>query len=68
MNGARMMPDKSLKRILMIEDEPDIRTVAELALEAIGGFELTACESGQHALEQIDQCEPQLIVQTSESA
>ncbi|MBQ0747986.1 MAG: response regulator [Marinobacter sp.] len=57
-----MMPDKSLKRILMIEDEPDIRTVAELALEAIGGFELTACESGQHALEQIDQCEPQLIV------
>ncbi len=62
MNGARMMPDKSLKRILMIEDEPDIRTVAELALEAIGGFELTAYESGQHALEQIDQCEPQLIV------
>lgn len=57
-----MMPDNSLKRILMIEDEPDIRTVAELALEAIGGFELTACESGQQALEQIGECQPQLIV------
>ena len=56
------MPDKGLKRILMIEDEPDIRAVAELALEAIGGFELTACESGQQALEQIDRCKPQLIV------
>ncbi len=29
-----MKPGNSLKRILMIEDEPDIRTVAELALEA----------------------------------
>lgn len=57
-----MAPDNNLKRILMIEDEPDIRTVAELALEAIGGFELTACESGQQGLEQIDACQPQLIV------
>lgn len=57
-----MAPDNSLKRILMIEDEPDIRAVAELALEAIGGFELTACESGQQGLEQIDACQPQLIV------
>ncbi|HEA51439.1 hypothetical protein LCGC14_0768720 [marine sediment metagenome] len=56
------MPDSSLKRILMIEDEPDIRTVAELALEAIGGFELTACESGQQALERIEDCRPQLIL------
>lgn len=56
------MPDSSLKRILMIEDEPDIRTVAELALEAIGGFELTACESGQQALERIADCRPQLIL------
>ncbi|WP_298452149.1 response regulator [uncultured Marinobacter sp.] len=56
------MPPENLKRILMVEDEPDIRTVAELALEAIGGYELTACESGQQALEQIGECRPQLIV------
>lgn len=56
------MAPESLQRILMVEDEPDIRTVAELALEAIGGFELTACESGQHALKKIEECRPQLIV------
>ncbi|WP_417518966.1 response regulator [Marinobacter sp.] len=57
-----MTPDNRLERILMIEDEPDIRAVAELALEAIGGFELTACESGQQALERIGECKPQLIL------
>ncbi|MGO1500329.1 MAG: response regulator [Marinobacter sp.] len=57
-----MTSSNTLKRILMIEDEPDIRTVAQLALEAIGGFELTACESGQQGLAQIDACKPQLIV------
>ncbi|PCM42912.1 response regulator [Marinobacter sp. ANT_B65] len=56
------MPDHSLKRILMVEDEPDIRTVAALALESIGGFVLTACDSGQQALEQIGECQPQLIL------
>ncbi|MDO6441538.1 response regulator [Marinobacter sp. 2_MG-2023] len=57
-----MTPDSGLNRILMVEDEPDIRAVAELALEAIGGFQLTACESGQQALEQIGECQPQLIL------
>jgi len=56
------MPDHSLERILMVEDEPDIRTVAALALESIGGFVLTACGSGQQALEQIRECQPQLIL------
>jgi len=27
-----------LTRILYVEDEPDIRTVAKIALEAVGGF------------------------------
>ncbi|RBW49145.1 response regulator [Marinobacter sp. F3R11] len=56
------MSAHSLERILMVEDEPDIRSIAELALEAIGGFELTACDSGQQALEQIGECQPQLIL------
>jgi len=30
----------SLQRILYVEDEVDIRTVAKLALEAVGGFEV----------------------------
>jgi two-component system, OmpR family, response regulator len=35
-----------LKRILFIEDEADIRTVAKMALEMVGGFEVRACASG----------------------
>ena len=40
----------SLERILYVEDEPDIQAVAKLALEAVGGFELKVCSSGEEAL------------------
>ena len=39
-----------LCRILYVEDEPDIRVVAQMALEAVGGFTVIACASGQEAL------------------
>jgi len=39
-----------LSRILYVEDEPDIRAVAQMALEAVGGFNVTACASGSEAL------------------
>ncbi|MBT9477309.1 response regulator [Polaromonas sp.] len=39
-----------LCRILYVEDEPDIRAVARMALEAVGGFAVIACASGQEAL------------------
>lgn len=38
-------------KVLYVEDEPDIRAVAELALED-EGFDLTSCASGQEALER----------------
>lgn len=39
-----------LTHILYVEDDPDIRTLAQIALEAVGGFKLKACGSGQEAL------------------
>ena len=42
---------KPLTRILYVEDEPDIRMVAQMALEAVGGFTVIACASGQEALD-----------------
>lgn len=39
-----------LSKILYVEDEPSIRTIAQIALEAVGGFVLRTCESGQQAL------------------
>lgn len=40
----------SLFRILYVEDEADIRAVAQMALEAVGGFSVIACASGSEAL------------------
>lgn len=51
-----------LEKIMLVEDEEDIRAVAELALEAVGGFTLKTCASGQCALETIEAFQPQLIV------
>lgn len=51
-----------LKRILYVEDEPDIQTIAKMALEMIGGFEVTVCNSGDEALQQAETANPQLIL------
>jgi len=32
-----------LRRVLVADDEPDIRTVARLALETVGGLEVRLC-------------------------
>ena len=40
-----------LTRSLYVEDEPDIRMVAQMALHAVGGFTVIACASGQEALD-----------------
>jgi two-component system OmpR family response regulator len=55
------MADK-LTRILYVEDEPDIQTVARLALETLGGFTVEICSSGSEALEKITAFQPQLIL------
>lgn len=42
-----------LNSILYIEDDPDIQTVARIALEAVGGFSVQLCSSGREALDLI---------------
>jgi CheY-like chemotaxis protein len=37
-------------RVLYVEDEPDIQTIARLALETIGRFSVEMCSSGEAAL------------------
>lgn len=56
------MHDRNLHRILCVEDEPDIREVVKLALEAIGGFRVELCESGMEALAKAPGFSPDLIL------
>ena len=44
------MPTKNLRSVLYVEDEDDIRTVATMALEAVGGLEVHACSNGDDAV------------------
>jgi len=56
------MPDTMLKRVLFVEDDPDIQTVARMALEALGGFTVLGCGSGAEALERVEAFAPDLIL------
>lgn len=51
-----------LKRILYVEDEPDIQAVARIALEHVGGFILEICNSGMEALERGPLFKPDLLL------
>lgn len=51
-----------LQRILLVDDEADIRAVTRLALEAVGGFEVSECASGLAAPAAVAQHAPQLIL------
>lgn len=52
----------NLERILYVEDEPDIQTVAKLALEMVGGYQVMTCSGGQEALEKVGDYAPDLIL------
>lgn len=51
-----------LERILHVEDEPDIREIALLTLEEIGGFIVESCASGDEALQKVVNFSPDLIL------
>jgi DNA-binding response OmpR family regulator len=52
----------SLTRILYVEDEPDIRAVAKLALEMVGGYTVMLCSSGEEALREAAAFAPDMIL------
>ena len=51
-----------LNRILYVEDEPDIRFVAQMALQAVGGFTVIACACGQDALNAAPDAKADLLL------
>ncbi len=55
------MPD-SLNHILVVEDDPDIRSIVQMSLEAIGGYTVATAGNGREALEAIDAFTPDLVL------
>src|SRR5258708_40253897 len=56
------MSERTLRRIMYIDDEPDVRKVAKISLELVGGYTLCLCDSGKEALGKAESFEPDLIV------
>ena len=56
----RHMPGRELKRLLLVEDDPDVRLVASIALAP--DFEVEACASGEEALAALDRSVPDLVL------
>jgi two-component system OmpR family response regulator len=55
------IPD-DLERILYVDDEPDIRAIAKVALEVVGEFQVLFCASGREAVDQASKFAPDLII------
>lgn len=53
---------RQLTRIMHIDDEPDIREIVKLALEALGGYTVISCSSGEEALAVLQTDRPDLIL------
>jgi CheY-like chemotaxis protein len=51
-----------LRRIVLVEDDPDIAVLAEIALKEIAGFEFVHFPSGPEALEGVLEAAPDLII------
>lgn len=49
-------------KVLYVEDDPDIRVIACIALEDIGGFDIRACGCGPEAMEAIADYRPDLLL------
>ena len=52
----------TLRRILLVEDDADIRAIVTLALTAFGSFAVEAVEDGYAALAVIDEVAPDLVI------
>lgn len=51
-----------IEKILYVEDEPDIQTIAQIALQDVGGFTLESCSSGSEAIEKAEAFGPDLVL------
>jgi two-component system, OmpR family, response regulator len=56
------MIKRHLRRILLVEDDPDIQDVTTLLLSTLGGYEVHACASALEGLQKAQAFDPDLIL------
>lgn len=54
--------DCDLERVLHVEDDGDIREIARLSLETIGGYDLLQCACGAEALKEAEAFAPDILL------
>ena len=60
--GTKVLKKRSLGRILLLEDDPDIQGVTQILLSDIGGFEVRASASAAEGIEAATAFDPDLIL------
>lgn len=56
------MKGPGLIRLLHVEDDPDIREIAHMALSLSGDFDILQCPSGKDALEKAEDFAPDIVL------
>ena len=56
------MPARALKRILLVEDDPDLREIVALSLRSLGGFTVRACTSARECVAVAVDFHPDLVL------
>ena len=56
------MSTPTLRRILYVEDDADIREIVSMSLEMLGKFQVAACDSCADALSLVDEFSPDLLL------
>jgi two-component system, OmpR family, response regulator len=54
--------ERSLKKIIVVEDDPDIQLITRLSLEVGGGYEVLVCGGGAEAVQAARAHAPDLIL------
>ena len=53
---------KNLEHILIVDDEEDIITIAQLSLQDLGGYKVSTACNGQDFLNKVESLNPDLIL------
>src|SRR5262245_17743327 len=51
-----------LKRVLLVEDDPDIQAIASFALRSVGGLSVEVCGSGSEAVARAPGFLPEIVL------